>query len=37
MDSGRNATSPGVCDDQATVKIAVEDGALVLEDFDPEA
>lgn len=31
MDTGRNATSPGVCDDQPTVQVAVEDGALVID------
>ncbi|MCI0569787.1 MAG: Rieske 2Fe-2S domain-containing protein [Myxococcaceae bacterium] len=37
MDTGRNVTSPGVCDDQSVVKVAVERGEIVLEDFDPEA
>ncbi|GEL71165.1 MULTISPECIES: Rieske (2Fe-2S) protein [Myxococcus] len=31
MDTGRNATSPGVCDDQPTVQVAVEDGTLVID------
>lgn len=31
MDTGRNATSPGVCDDQPTVQVAVEDGSLVID------
>lgn len=35
MDSGRNVTSPNVCDDQATVDIRVEAGEIVLENFDP--
>ncbi|HLT32023.1 MAG TPA: Rieske 2Fe-2S domain-containing protein [Myxococcaceae bacterium] len=37
MDTGANLTSPGVCDDQPTVKVSVEDAQLVLEDFDPDA
>jgi 3-phenylpropionate/trans-cinnamate dioxygenase ferredoxin subunit len=36
MDSGKNVTSPGVCDDQPAFRIAVEDGQLVIEDFKPE-
>lgn len=36
MDTGRNVTSPGIADDQPTVKISVEDGQLVVEDFNPE-
>ena len=35
LDSGANLTSPGMCDDQRTVKIAVEDGQIVIEEFDP--
>lgn len=31
MDTGKNETSPGVCDDQPTVKIAVENEQLVAE------
>jgi len=31
LDSGRNATSPGVCDDQATAQISVENGRILLE------
>jgi 3-phenylpropionate/trans-cinnamate dioxygenase ferredoxin subunit len=34
LDSGRNATSPGVCDDQRAFRVVVEDGALILEGFD---
>jgi len=33
MASGRNLTSPGVCDDQHAFNVTVEDGAIVLEDF----
>jgi 3-phenylpropionate/trans-cinnamate dioxygenase ferredoxin subunit len=33
LDTGRNATSPGVCDDQPAFSIALEDGVLVLEGF----
>jgi 3-phenylpropionate/trans-cinnamate dioxygenase ferredoxin component len=33
LDTGANMTSPGVCDDQPTVQVRVEDGRLV---FDPE-
>lgn len=36
MDTGKNVTSPGIADDQPTVKLNVEEGQLVLEDFDPE-
>jgi 3-phenylpropionate/trans-cinnamate dioxygenase ferredoxin subunit len=36
MDSGRNVTSPGVCDDQPTVSVKEEGGELVLEGFNPE-
>jgi 3-phenylpropionate/trans-cinnamate dioxygenase ferredoxin subunit len=35
MRTGKNMTSPGVCDDQPVVKIEVEDGQLVLVDFNP--
>lgn len=31
MDSGANVTSPGICDDQPTVKVEVDSGELVLE------
>ena len=31
LDTGRNATSPGVCDDQATAQVSVEDGRILLE------
>jgi 3-phenylpropionate/trans-cinnamate dioxygenase ferredoxin subunit len=30
LDTGANATSPGVCDDQPLMKVVVEDGKLVL-------
>jgi 3-phenylpropionate/trans-cinnamate dioxygenase ferredoxin subunit len=30
--TGRNATSPGVCDDQPVVKVSVEEGLLVMEE-----
>jgi 3-phenylpropionate/trans-cinnamate dioxygenase ferredoxin component len=33
LDTGANMTSPGVCDDQLTAEVRVEDGRLVL---DPE-
>ena len=32
LDSGANVTSPGVCDDQPTVKVAVVAGEIVVED-----
>lgn len=32
LDTGANATSPGVCDDQPTVKVVVEDGQLIYEE-----
>jgi 3-phenylpropionate/trans-cinnamate dioxygenase ferredoxin component len=32
LDTGANVTSPGVCDDQPTVKVAVETGDIVVED-----
>ena len=35
LDTGANATSPGVCDDQPAFKVSVEDGKLILEGFDP--
>jgi 3-phenylpropionate/trans-cinnamate dioxygenase ferredoxin subunit len=31
MDTGKNETSPHVCDDQPTISIAVEDGELLVE------
>ena len=34
LDSGRNVTAPDLCDDQPVFRIAVEDGRLVLLDFD---
>ena len=33
MDSGKNLTSPGVCDDQPAYPIIIEDGHLFLENF----
>lgn len=36
LDTGKNLTSPGICDDQPAFKIHVEDGQLVVDDFDPE-
>jgi 3-phenylpropionate/trans-cinnamate dioxygenase ferredoxin subunit len=35
LDTGANKTSPGVCDDQRTFRVTVEDGMLVLQDFNP--
>jgi len=32
MDTGKNLTSPGVCDDQPTFEVAEEDGKLVLHE-----
>lgn len=37
MDSGKNVTSPGVCDDQVAFDIRVEGGELVLEDTPKQA
>ncbi|MFP2930551.1 Rieske (2Fe-2S) protein [Pyxidicoccus sp. 3LG] len=31
MDTGRNETSPGVCDDQPTVTVEVQDGTLLVD------
>jgi 3-phenylpropionate/trans-cinnamate dioxygenase ferredoxin subunit len=31
LDTGANATSPGVCDDQPTARVSVESGRLMLE------
>lgn len=36
MDTGKNETSPGVCDDQPTVKVDVENGDLVVELSDKD-
>lgn len=30
LDSGKNMTSPGICDDQVAFKVEVEDGQLVV-------
>ncbi len=35
LDSGKNITSPSVCDDQRAFRISEEEGSLVLEDFQP--
>ncbi len=35
LDSGKNVTSPGVCDDQPSFKTDVEDGQLVVVGFNP--
>ena len=35
LDSGRNATSPGVCGDQPAFAVEVEDGQVVVVGFDP--
>ena len=35
LSTGRNMTSPGVCGDQRSFKVTVQDGDLFLEDFDP--
>jgi 3-phenylpropionate/trans-cinnamate dioxygenase ferredoxin component len=35
FDSGKNVTSPSVCDDQRAFRISVEEGSLILEDFQP--
>jgi 3-phenylpropionate/trans-cinnamate dioxygenase ferredoxin subunit len=32
MDSGKNLTSPGVCDDQPALPVEVEEGQLVIDD-----
>jgi 3-phenylpropionate/trans-cinnamate dioxygenase ferredoxin subunit len=37
MDTGANVTSPGVCDDQPTVKVDVEGGEIVLDLSDKKA
>ncbi|MEN9798625.1 MAG: hypothetical protein RL653_2321 [Pseudomonadota bacterium] len=36
FDTGINATSPGVCDDQKAFQVTVENGELFLEGVDPE-
>jgi 3-phenylpropionate/trans-cinnamate dioxygenase ferredoxin subunit len=33
--TGMNMTSPGVCGDQKAFQLSIEDGQLVLENFDP--
>jgi 3-phenylpropionate/trans-cinnamate dioxygenase ferredoxin subunit len=34
LDSGRNMTSPGVCDDQPRGQVSVADGELYLESLE---
>jgi 3-phenylpropionate/trans-cinnamate dioxygenase ferredoxin subunit len=34
--TGRNVTSPGICDDQRAFKVQVEGGHLFLEGWSPE-
>src|SRR4051812_20850137 len=36
LETGKNMTSPGVCDDQPAFQITVEEGCLILEGFDPQ-
>lgn len=36
LDSGKNVTSPGVCDDQPAYSTEVEEGQLVVIDFPTE-
>ena len=36
LDSGRNVTSPGVCGDQKAFRVSVQNGELILDDFEPE-
>ena len=35
LDTGKNETSPGICDDQPAYRIALHDGKLFLEGFNP--
>jgi 3-phenylpropionate/trans-cinnamate dioxygenase ferredoxin component len=35
FETGKNMTSPGVCDDQPAFQIILEDGNMILEGFDP--
>lgn len=35
LDTGKNMTSPGICDDQPAFEVNVEDGRLILEGFNP--
>ena len=35
LDTGRNVTSPGVCDDQPAFKVSEENGELILFGFNP--
>ncbi len=36
LDSGKNVTSPGICDDQPSFATQVEDGQLLVVDFPTE-
>jgi 3-phenylpropionate/trans-cinnamate dioxygenase ferredoxin subunit len=36
LTTGKNMTSPGVCDDQRAFKVAVNEGQLFLEEWNPE-
>jgi 3-phenylpropionate/trans-cinnamate dioxygenase ferredoxin subunit len=36
LDTGENATSPGICDDQPAFKIEIVDGQLIVVGFDPD-
>jgi len=35
FETGKNMTSPGVCDDQPAFQISLENGNMILEGFDP--
>ncbi len=34
LDTGRNATSPGICDDQPAFELTIEDGTIVVLGFE---
>ena len=34
LDTGKNMTSPGVCDDQKTIDLQVSDGQILIESFE---
>lgn len=36
LDTGANATSPGICDDQPAFKIEIVNGQIVVIGFDPD-
>lgn len=36
LDTGHNATSPGICDDQPAFAVEVEDEQLVVVGFEPQ-